>query len=362
MPIAFFRATGIAILTLLPSAALAEPKPCTCQNLESLQQEYTNARYLEGYMQKLAQHLRGVEEKQRQLNTTSNSDPDQGGSIFAVAAAARDSYGQKNLRLPFPTVKDYTGPRDVSLAPGQCRQSPGALQALEEGSPCEAIADAALAHEQAHTDICLAMGSDAYWTRLPSEIAEEEARQYKAQALNLKAELRRVMDVSDLRLVGKFRQHLVGEQGETSDQITYDSGDLSLASQGGDRWTMSGDGDTVTQLDMVSYDEPATCTTGPVRRKFSVSLTTDGLTADVDLTGHSAIDAQMTCTNGTSMPMYGGEFGSQQTKRLKVQTGDTPWPTENDWLLSGIMGAATAGGGSMMIDQETILQLTCEGQ
>ena len=348
---------------LNPHAALADPKPCTCQNLESLQQEYQNAVYLEGYMRRLAEHLKAVEVRQGGLNTSSNQDPDQGNSLHMMSATARDAYQKANLKLPFPQVKGYTGPSDVALAPGQCRQAQRELDALKNGSPCEAIADSALAHELAHTDICLRLGVQAYWGRLPSVFALEEAEMYKAQAANLKAELRRVLDASDLRLVGEFRTSLGDDSATYTDEITYDSGDLKLASEGGDRWTMTGDGETVSMvvLNVVS-PEREICMSQPHRQSFAVTLRTDGLTFEVEATGHPGKDTTITCSKGLMVPFFGGELGKIQASRLKVAMGDTPLPVENDWLLSAIMGAAAGAGASMTTVQNTTLRLTCEGQ
>jgi hypothetical protein len=206
------------------------------------------------------------------------------------------------------------------------------------------------------------MGPDAYWSRMPSEIALEEADMYKGQAANLKAELRRVLDASDLRVVGEFSYHMAAGPRDTRDRITYDSGDLGLASQGGDRWEMTGTGDSVTEMVMNDHEEGVSCTTGAVQRPFSVSLETDGLTADVKLEGHQAKEVGMRCSNGLSLPMFGGLMAEQQVRRLRLVTGDMPFPRQNQGLLSMIVGAASAGGASMGTEQSTILRLTCEGQ
>jgi len=357
----------LALVAGSASAVVAQTKvvrpECTCQNLESLQQEYQNAVYLEGYMTRLAEHLRAVETRQRGLNTSTNADPDQGVAVGSASAKARDAYKDANLKLPFPQPKDYKGPAEVSMTKGECTQPQDQLEAMQKGSPCQAIAEAALGHELAHTEICRALGADAYWTRLPSQLSLEEARIYKQQAARLKDELRRVMDVSDLRLVVEFRTTIGDGTGTVTDEITYDSGDLKLASQGGDRWTMTGTGETVSMMVMESRrsNSEGVCTSDPTRQDFSVSLRTDGLTADVELTGHPSRDVLLTCSAGLSLPYAGGEFGDRRVERLPVAMGDTPFPTENDWLLSAIMGAAASGGASMATVQSTILRLTCEG-
>jgi hypothetical protein len=179
----------------------------------------------------------------------------------------------------------------------------------------------------------------------------------------LKDELRRVMDASDLRLVGEFRTTLGDESATYTDEITYDSGDLKLASEGGDRWTMTGEGDSVSMvvLNVVS-PEPEICRSQPYRQPFSVTLRTDGLTFEVEATGHPGKNTTITCSNGLAAPFYGGELGKIQASRLKVQQGDTELPAENDWLLSAIMGAAAGAGASMGTVQNTTLRLTCDGQ
>jgi hypothetical protein len=351
-------------LAQTPAAGLAQSSmpECTCRNLASLQEEYQNAVYLEGYMRRLGEHLRAVEARQIDMNKNDPTNKDAGISPNQASATARQAYADKNLRLPFPNPTGYTGPSEVSMTPGTCKQPAGKLAELEGGSPCQAIADAALAHEATHRAICEKLGADAYWSRMPSEIALEEADMYKGQAANLKAELRRVLDASDLRVVGEFSYHMAAGPRDSRDKITYDSGDLSLASQGGDRWEMTGTGDSVTEMVMNDYEEGVTCTTGEVQRPFSVSLETDGLTADVKLEGHQAKEVGMRCSNGLSVPMFGGLLGEQQVRRLRLVTGDMPFPQQNEGLLSMIVGAASAGGASMGTEQSTILRLTCEGQ
>ena len=48
-------------------------------------------------------------------------------------------------------------------------------------------------HEAAHRELCESMGADTYWGRLPSVIAAEEAKRYRAQAEAMRAELKRVI-------------------------------------------------------------------------------------------------------------------------------------------------------------------------
>ena len=125
---------------------------------------------------------------------------------------------------------------------GTCAQADADLAALAAGSPCAAMAEAALKHEARHRARCLTIGPRPYWERPASQIAPEEAGDYKEQGADLRAELRRVLDVSDVRLTASFHPTLsVPKAGMTAVyRHQASTGDIGQPRGGPERWTMTG--------------------------------------------------------------------------------------------------------------------------
>lgn len=353
----------LAFLTLTLGPAFAEPKACTCENLESIQQDYQNAVYLIGYMERLAAHLEAEEIRLKGLKVSSNTDPDQNLSIVATVGQAREAYEKANLKLPFPAVKDYKGPERVPMPVGSCEQDQGQLDAMRDGSPCEALADAALAHELGHRDLCKKMGAEAYWDRMPSELALEEVEMYKAQAANLKAELRRVLDVSEVKLRGEWRHVLAGSGVEIVYFYEFESGDMSVASEGGDRWTLSGEGETQNVLESMKVPEVSCTSDGVIRNKFTVSMDTDGLTFGLNYSettngGNMKVTCKAGKGQGMGMAIPGGGASSGQLATSQpLVAGDNPLP--NSWA-DAIMALAANEGMSVSGEPKTVLSVTCK--
>jgi len=340
-------------------SALAGPPECTCRNLESLQQDYQNAVFLEGYMRKLAEILAAEETRLTGLKNSSNSDPDSDVSILTRTANMRDAYRNENLNLPFPTVAGYTGPESVPMPFGTCQQEQALLDAMENGSPCAAIAAAALNHERGHRDLCNALGATAYWDRLLSVKTLEEADMYKQQASDLKAELRRVLDVSKVELVGSWR-HTVDAQGQMV--ATYleetQSGDIGAPS-GGDTWTMTGQGNSSTTIESAKIAGMNCTPNGSINHDIDVAMTTDGLTFGLETqTRRTAGDVSLKCKGGFGMSMPTNDTGSGTVATNQpLVAGDNPLPAEWAETIKAMM---SAGGVTITGEPDYKLVVSCE--
>ena len=356
----YLGALAVAVLALgvADKPALAGPPACTCQNLESLQQEYQNAVFLEGYMQRLAAQLKAEEERLKGLKLSTNTDPDQNLNIVATVAQVRTAYEKANLHLPFPATKGYTGPERVPMSPGTCEQAQADLDAMEQGSPCEAIADMALAHELGHRDICDRLGAPAYWGRMLSEIALEEAGMYKIQAGNLKGELRRVLEASEITLKGEWRHVISGGDVELTYFYQFQSGDIGGASKG-DTWTMAGKGETQNSIESMKIPGVSCTSSGAVRNDFEVAVTTDGLTFGLDYADrNTGGDLKLICDGGMSMVVPTGEASSGKlASGQPLVAGDNPVP--NAWA-DAMMALAASEGMSISGEPKTVLSVTCK--
>ncbi len=341
----------------LTTPALAEPPACSCQNLSDLQGEYRNAVYLEGYMQGLAAHQKALEDRLQGLKLSTNTDPDQNLDIVAASNNARAAYERENLKFPVDPVWDH-GPERVSMIPRTCTQKPVDLQALADGAVCGAVAEAVLAHEARHRARCDEMGIDAYWGRMPSEISLEEAGEYKLQAEAIKAELRRVMDASQVELVGEWR-YTIDAQGQmvAGYYNQTQSGDIGGAS-GGDTWTMAGKGTTSGIIENFVAAGMTCQPAGSINHDFDVAMTTDGLTFGIESREtRTSGDVTLKCPGGMGMSMPTQDSGSGViTTGQALHAGDNVLPNEWAGVIKMMM---TAGGVSITGEPEMILRVSC---
>jgi hypothetical protein len=355
---------ALALLGFLtPGVAGAEPAACTCQNLESLQQDYQNAVYMEGFFRQKAAEMQAWETENYAKKVSRAGASDDGVDVRATSNAMLKAARETAIKPPFPAVKGYSGPLSVEMEVGTCKQSDAALKRMEDGSPCEALADAALAHELSHRDICTAMGAAAYWDRDASAFATEEADRYKAQAANLKAELGRVLEASEVKLRGEWRHALTGQGVEITYFYQFESGDMSRVSEGGERWAFSGEGETQNVLEGMKVPG-VTCTgDGAIRNRFTVAMDTDGLSFGLDYTEtNGGGDMTVTCRTpdgtgmGMALPSGGGSSGRLAALQPLV-TGDNPLP--NAWA-DAIKALAASEGMQVSGEPKTVLSVTCE--
>jgi hypothetical protein len=346
---------GLAVSALFTTALTASAEypaqQCTCNNLESLQQDYQNAVYLEGFFRKLSTELEGYEKRDIAAGVSREEIDKFGDKFYADVTGTL-------MEFPFPTVKGYTGPERVPMPPGTCEQDPVLLDKMAKGSPCNGMADPALVHEFEHRELCKKMGPDVYWSRFASELAAEEADRYKIQANSLKSEIQRVLDVSDVRLRGEWMHTLSGQGVEIVFFYKFDSGKLTTAEQGDSFWTLKGTGTTSNEI--VSMKAPGVkCTSsGAVTNEMVVTMGTDGLTFGLELTEtNSGGDLAVDCGYGAAMAIPTGEASTGQLAAgLPLTVGDTM--IGNAWA-DQIMALAASEGMSVTGDPTTSLSLSC---
>jgi hypothetical protein len=351
----FTRKVGPILALLLAGATAAAQdgaKPCSCKNLESLQQDYQNALYLELAFTKLATELRGYEARDL-AKGVSRSETDKFGDMFYKDAVKVITKG-----MPY-SVAGYTGPEVVPMPAGTCEQDPALLDAMAKGSVCAGMADPALLHEFEHRELCKKMGPDAYWSRIGSDLAAEEAERYKHQAANLKNEIKRVLDVSEVRLKGEWMHTLTGQGAELVFFYTFDSGKMSTAETGDGFWKLKGKGTTSNELVSMKADGVSCVSSGAVKNEMVVSMTTDGMSFGLELTETNVGgDMKIDCGYGAAMAVPTGEASSGQLAAgLPLKAGDTP--IGNAWA-DQIMAIAADGGMSVTGDPSTSLSITCE--
>ena len=154
--------------------APASPPECNCRNIKSLQQDYSNAKALEDYFRKLETHMKEIE---ADLDVLTKGDTAK--KLEKSEREYADYLRAFPINRVITPIDGYTGPDAVEMIDGTCRQKPEDLAKLEAGSPCKAMAEAALNHEAFHRTACdnTEGGADAYWNKRPwSKVAHEEAR------------------------------------------------------------------------------------------------------------------------------------------------------------------------------------------
>lgn len=349
----FFATVPALVFALtLSLPGQASPPECNCNNLTSLQQDYQNAMTLEAYFQNLAEHLQKNEADA--LKAWGNMD-----KVKFESSEENDSYRQQHPpgQVIIP-VNGYTGPAAVTMTPGACNQPQQDLAALESGSPCKAMADAALNHEAFHRANCNRMGATAYWNRLQSKVALEEVEGYKAQAAALKDELRRVLDASEVTYQGDWTLGInVGGMAQFGYHYTAQTEDIGGAS-GGDRWTMTGKGSgTVTWTKAVIMGRNCN-PSGEIKSDYTAKITTDGLTFDLEvetLSSSGALSIQCPGPGGGGGPVADAAGGGKIATGLPLQAGVTPLPGDMGSEIRNIL----AGTGTVTGSGKRELSISC---
>ncbi len=350
------RRTTLALAAALSLAqpALASPPECTCQNLESLQPDYQNAVDLQNYFKALAEHLETIESETAAVRP----DPK---TVMDKSKAADDKYRQENPpNRGLRSLPGYNGPASIDMTETKgCFQDPAQLAAMEAKSPCKAIADAALEHENKHKAKCEGMGPNAYWGRLRSEIAREEEALYEEQAAKLKAELRRVIEAAEVTYWADW-ELAIDVQGMAEYGYAYSaqSEDIGNAT-GGDTWTMTGEGTSTVAWTKAVIAGMSCTPSGAVNTTFNTTMTTDGLVFSLDVEELSSSGAL-----AISCPGGGGGGGPVGEGGGGGQIVSVPIPLkEGDNLIPGDMGgeirAIMAGMGTVSGDGVRVLSVRC---
>jgi hypothetical protein len=326
-----------------------------------LQQELKNAVYEAGFFESLSQRLDVIEKQQIEINkdpTNANS----GKLVLQVSANARKDIIAKEFRLPHPAVTGYTGPESVDMEAGKCTQNAADLEAMRKGSACKEIADITLKHEEAHRDLCKAMGADAYWARLPSKIAAEEAERYKAQADAMRGQLKRVIDEGTLTVEASMDPHLTGPQFDvTYSYVTPKIEMKGKSSAGSDNWTLDGKGTQAGTIKKAKIAGMSCKPSGQLNDDVKMAFDTDGLTMSLDeKTKAASGDIYIKCAGGFGMSMRPKEDqgGGNLFKNLLLQNETVQ---EVDVSTMEFAKIIRQGGMSVSGTHKTTVTLVCPG-
>lgn len=351
-------AAGLA-MSVLDARAL---DGCSCKNLESLQQELENAIYEADFFAKLSKRLDAVEKKQADINENDPTNPDAGRLVLQVSANARDQIMAGEFKPPHARVAGYTGPERVDMEAGKCTQKQADLDAMAAGSPCREIADITLEHEATHRRLCESIGADAYWARLPSVIAAEEAERYRAQADAMRRQLKRVIDEGTITVEAIMEPRVYQSQFDVT--YSYVTPKIELdgkSSPGSDRWTLDGKGIQHGTIKKMKIAGMSCTASGELRDDVKLSFDTDGLDMSlVTTTTSSKGDIYIKCKGGFGQSMRpGGETGSGSVfsgERLKNASEFVVPVAEMEF------GKVIAGGGvSVSGEMKTTVTLVCPG-
>ena len=332
------------ILAAAPAAAL-QPE-CDCWNLDSLQADYRNAKALEAYFQTLAEHLKAYEASEAE---SWGNDPKR------IATLSRQENAKYRAQNPpgnvMEPVRGYSGPAAVDMPRDSCTQDPKDLEALENGSPCAAMAEAALNHEARHREICNRMGVTAYWARPYSAFALEEVEAYRQHAAELKEELREVLEESDIVYSAEWDLE-IDVQGVAKYGYRYaaSSKDIGGAS-GGDPWTMTGEGTSSVTFTKAVIAGMQCTPTGAAKSTYTAKMTTDGLTFSLEMETLSTSGAL-----GIKCPGGGGaDEAGMIAENLSLAAGDNELPGD----MATTMSAMMAGMGTVTGKGRRVLSVTC---
>ena len=286
---------------------------CSCRNLESLQQELENAVYEAKFFADLSKRLDDTEKKQADINKNDPTNPDAGRLVNQVSAEARKAIMAKEFKPPHRKVTGYTGPDTVDMEQDTCTQDQRMLDAMRDGSPCREIADITLEHEATHRRLCQSMGVDAYWARLPSLVAAEEAERYKAQADAMRKVLKKVIDDGTITIESVMEPRLKGPQFDVTYSYVMPKVELQgKSSPGPDSWTLKGKGKQAGTIKQMKVAGMSCKASGQLNDNMSLSFETDGLGMSLDIANVSTTgDIYIKCKGGFGQSMRPqGEAGS----------------------------------------------------
>lgn len=344
----------MALAFTQPAFAQFNPPECTCQNLESLQQEFRNAATLAEHFQNLADHLAAVEAEEHA------KFPDDPERVEDHVGAALSRYLQQNPpSQELIPVHDYFGPPSAEMEYGKCTQKPKQLLEMQIGSPCRAMADAALNHEAFHREKCNRMGPEVYWNRSRVENAREEVEAYRAQAAELKEEIRRVLEAAEVtyRANSSFDLNVQGmaQYGYVSSAQSEDIGQPS----DGDTWTMIGRGASTGKCVKAVIVGMQCTPTGMINSSFEVTLTTDGLIFDLEIgeiVTSGAVSIICRGAGSSSGPVSAVTQGPGLiTSKQPLQAGDNPLPGDQAEEVRALLSTV----GAVSYDGESTLSVTC---
>jgi len=357
-------AVVVAVLVCAcPALASAAPKACTCKNLESIQQELKNAVYLEKFMRELSKTVADAEEAQRQLK---KKEPNNPVSRRSVRDVSKEVWTKEKAKARVPKVPGDNGPEAIGLEDGTCENNPQDLKDVAAGAACKELGDFALKHEEGHRKLC-AKDKEAYWKRLYSEIAAEEAERYKEQAKAVRELLKKVIDGSTVKDTEETDLTIKGGPAEYTYHIAMPAIKLTgKSSPGKDDWELTGKG--TRTLGVTSVKMPGLTCTPPTQKlpsKITATLTLDGLKMKLDetsVTGGGTLTMKCKAPGKGEGFGYGvappGETGSGQV--FKNEDVDLTSTFPEDIAKTSWGKAINQAGVSATGTQTTKVEITCK--
>lgn len=182
-----------------PASPSAAPPPCDCTHLPALQAELRNAQRLQAAFRGKIAELRtmngptSLTELQRWAATDARRGLEEVPGYRGPSEVDYESWGQQNITIARGNPND----RLCGMTP----QSQQQLAAAEAGSACDGIGRALRAHEEHHMQSCRRIGFFPYIAVHGADRAQEEVEAYGAQIAVLRAEIARVLENSDVRVV-----------------------------------------------------------------------------------------------------------------------------------------------------------------
>jgi hypothetical protein len=307
-----FAAACIAT-SLGAGPSFADLQQCSCRNLESLQQELENALYEAKFFADMAEQLKQREDELTEAKKDP-TNPDSGLDVFMTSSNLRQAI-MNGFSLPHLPAKDYTGPATVNMTYGSCEQPQSQLDAMRDGSQCKDIADITLRHEELHRALCNSMGATAYWDRMPSAIAVEEAERYRQQADEMRAALKLVIDMGTMTVEARMEPRIAGPQFDVTYSYVTASTELGgKSSPGSDTWTLNGKGNQAGKIKQARLAGMTCTSSGQLNDDVDFVMQTDGLSMSLDSTSKGKPgDLYLRCKKGFGMSMRPkGETGQGQ--------------------------------------------------
>ena len=355
---------SVALMVVIPGPAYSgnAGQSCSCQNLESLQQEVANAEYEAKFFADLARRLKAIEDKQVEINKDA-TNPDSGRSVLAVSGTARKDIMDKEFKLPNPQVKDTSGPDSVDMIWPSCKQNAADLDALKTGASCKEVADIVLEHEAQHRAICEKLTAKAYWARLPSELAAEEAQRYGVQAKAMREALKHVIDGGTFKVSAILEPRVFGPQFDVTYSYVTDPMELQgKSSPGADTWTLKGDGHQAGTIKKARIAGMNCSSSGQLNDAVNMTMETDGFSMGLkENTQARPGDVKIRCKKGFGMSLRpqsdkgGGTAFENQPLQLSSEI-------VRDVSTMDFAKMLRQGGMSVSGEARMTVELICPGQ
>lgn len=344
------------ILAAAPVHAQSQPE-CSCTNLESLQQEYQNAIYLEKSYRDMAKAMKDWEATAFKTANSQTPPLNVGATSRAMVARA----AKELFFVPFPQVDGFFGPMSVEMTEGTCDIDPALVTKMEEGAPCSGAAEAEVLNAVRQQLVCEKLGAKAYWNRLGSAFALEKADNYKTKAADLKTQIGLALDKAEITVSGDWPYTTSMPGMEMSYHFTFASKDINRASSKGDKWDFSATGETSHVMTGANFDGLGCTGSGEITHEFTVKMKTDGLTFGLVFDGKLGGGEHVVSCAGTAIPMPGAEgsgWGQFNTPSMPLAMGDTALPSGWTGALVPMSGGVLGMMSGMTVTGEATTTLT----